>query len=125
MHVQTLENSPRNHRDGQVSFLLLEKGQFGSQNMAVTWVEGSPGSEQRSHSHPANEQAYVITRGRGLMTVADESQKMEPGSIVFIPPNTAHSIRNIGDEPLVYVSVTAPPFGMPEAGSVFAYTAAP
>ncbi|MFQ5934538.1 MAG: cupin domain-containing protein [Dehalococcoidia bacterium] len=125
MLSQTLEQSPRHHRGGQVSFLLLGKGQFGSQNLAITWVEGAPESEQPSHSHPANEQAYVIVRGRGLMMAGDEAQEVGPGTIVLIPPNTSHSIRNIGEEPLVYVSATSPPFEMPRVGNTSAYTPPP
>lgn len=125
MHYQTLEQSPRNHRGDQVSFLLLGKGQFGSQNVAITWVEGAPGSEQPAHSHRANEQVFVIVRGRGLMKVGDEAQEVGPGTAVFIPPNTSHSIRSIGGEPLVYVSATAPPFEMPPADSRFAYVPPP
>ena len=48
MHVQTLDKSPRHHRGGQVSHLLLTKGQFGAQNLSVTWVEGQPGSRRNS-----------------------------------------------------------------------------
>ena len=50
MNIQTLDQSPQNHRGGQVSHLLLASGQFGSENLAVTWVEGEPGSEQAVHS---------------------------------------------------------------------------
>ena len=32
MNIQTLAQSPRNHRGGQVSHLLLGAGQFGSEN---------------------------------------------------------------------------------------------
>ncbi len=53
MHIQTLDGSPRHHRGGQLSYLLLTKGQFGSQNLAVTWVEGEPGSQQALHAHPS------------------------------------------------------------------------
>ena len=125
MHYQTLEQSPRNHRGEQVSFLLLAKGQFGSQNLAITWVQGAPGSEQPAHSHRANEQVFVIVRGRGLMKVADEAQEVGPGTAVFVPPDTSHSIRSIGSEPLVYVSATAPPFEMPPEDSPFAYSPSP
>ena len=125
MHYQTLEQSPRNHRGGQVSFLLLGKGQFGSQNLAITWVEGAAGSQQPSHSHRANEQVYVIVRGRGLMMAGDEAQEVGPGTAVFIPPNTSHSIRSVGGEPVVYISATAPPFEMPPADSPFAYSPSP
>ena len=74
MNVQTLDQSPQNHRGGQVSHLLLAPGQFGAENVAITWVEGQPGSEQPVHSHPDNEQVYVIVRGLGVMTVGEEAQ---------------------------------------------------
>jgi mannose-6-phosphate isomerase-like protein (cupin superfamily) len=110
MHIQTLERSPRHHRGGQVSYLLLTKGQFGSQNLSVTWVEGEPGSQQQLHAHPSQEQVFVMVRGRGLMLVGGEEREVGPGSLVFIPPGAMHAIRNIGDEPLTYVSATVPPF---------------
>jgi mannose-6-phosphate isomerase-like protein (cupin superfamily) len=121
MFTQTLEQSPRNHRGGQVSYLLLTRDQFGSRNLAITWVEGEPGSEQPLHAHPENEQVYVIIRGRGTMKVGGEEREVAAGTLVFIPPGTAHAIRNTGDDPLVFVSATAPPFALPPDGSVFAY----
>ena len=125
MHFQTLAQSPRNHRGGQVSFLLLRKGQFDSQHLAITWVECAPESQQSSHAHPTNEQAYVMVRGRGLMMAGDEAQEVGPGTIVFVPPNTSHSIRNTGDEPLLYISATSPPFDVPSEGSGFANPSSP
>jgi mannose-6-phosphate isomerase-like protein (cupin superfamily) len=119
--TQTIEESPRNFRGGQISYLLLTRGQFGSGNLAITWVEGSPGSEQALHAHPANEQVYVIVRGRGVMKVAGEEQEVKAGTLVFIPLGADHAIRNTGGEPLVFVSATAPPFDLPPEGSVFAY----
>ena len=125
MHVQTLEQSPRNHRGGQVSHLLLAPGQFGTENLAVTWVEGEPGSEQPLHSHPANEQVYVIVGGRGVMTVGEETREVGPGTAILVPPDTPHSIRCVGDERLIFVSATSPPFEMPPGDSPFAYSRAP
>jgi mannose-6-phosphate isomerase-like protein (cupin superfamily) len=109
---------PRNERgDGQVSHLLLAEGQFGSRNLAVTWVEGAPGSQQPVHAHPDSEQAYVIVRGSGRMLLADEEREVGPGTLVFIPPGTPHAIRNNGEEPLVYVSATSPPFPADVSGT--------
>ena len=125
MHAQTLHQSPRNHRGGQVSYLLLTEGQFGSRNLSITWVEGEPGSEQPMGSHPGNEQVYVIVRGRGIMRVGDEQQEVGPGTMVFIPPGAGHAIRNTGEQPLVYVSATSPPFDLPPEGSWGAYEPAP
>jgi mannose-6-phosphate isomerase-like protein (cupin superfamily) len=125
MHTQSLEESPRNPRGGQVSYLLLTKGQFGSSNLSITWVEGEPGSEQSLHAHSDNEQVYVIVRGRGLMKVGEEQEEVGPGTMVFVPPKTDHAIRNPGDEPLLYVSATAPPFDLPPAETGFGYEPPP
>lgn len=121
MHVATASESPRNERAGQVSYLLLPPGQFGSTRMAITLVEGDPGSEQPMHGHPEAEQVYVIVAGNGIMRVDDEEQEVGPGTLVFIPPGAKHAIRNVGSEPLTYVSATSPPFRMPTPDSVFAY----
>jgi mannose-6-phosphate isomerase-like protein (cupin superfamily) len=115
MFTQSVAGSPQNRRGaGQVSYLLLAPGQFGSRNLAVTWVEGAPGSQQPLHAHPGSEQVYVITAGRGFMIVGDEEQEVSAGTMVLIPPGTRHAVRNPGPDKLVYVSATSPPFDMPE-----------
>jgi mannose-6-phosphate isomerase-like protein (cupin superfamily) len=111
MDVRTLASSPRNERGGgQVSRLLLTAGQFGSRQLSVTWVECQPGSQQALHAHPAQEQVYVIVQGRGQMLVGAEAREVGRGTLVFVPSATSHAIRNIGDQLLVYVSATSPPF---------------
>ena len=63
MNIQTLGQSHKTTGGGQVSHLLLGAGQFGAENLAVTWVEGEPGSEQAVHSHDGREQVYVVVQG--------------------------------------------------------------
>jgi len=122
MFTQRITDSPQNVRGGQVSYLLLTKDQFGSRNLMITWVEGGPDSEQPLDAHPGHEQVYVIVQGRGLMMVGEEQQEVVAGTLVFIPSDTLHAIRNTGQEPLVYVSATAPPIDLLTLAPVFAYT---
>jgi mannose-6-phosphate isomerase-like protein (cupin superfamily) len=120
MFTQTIADSPRNRRgDGQISYLLLAPGQFGSEHLGVTWVDAEPESQQSLHSHPNSEQVYVIVRGRGQMIVGGEEQEVREGTMVLIPPGAEHAIRNPGPERLMYVSATAPPFELPSGE--FAY----
>jgi mannose-6-phosphate isomerase-like protein (cupin superfamily) len=121
MQTTSVETSPINHRGGQSSHLLLAKGQFGSQRLAITWVDCPPGSEQPVHEHDGKEQVYVIVRGSGTMTVGDERRDVAAGTLVFVPPGMGHSIRNDGPDMLIYVSATAPPFDVPELGNVFSF----
>jgi mannose-6-phosphate isomerase-like protein (cupin superfamily) len=115
----SVAESPLNERGGQSAYLLLAKGQFGSQNLAITWVDCPPGTEQPTHHHDGLEQVYVIVRGQGTMLVGTERQAVEAGTLVFVPPDTDHAIRNDGSELLSYVSATAPPFEPADLGSVF------
>src|SRR6266550_7388420 len=121
MHIQPLDTAPLNERGGQKSWLLLTGGQFGAKNLAITLVQGAPGSMQAVHGHPDNEQIYVIVRGRGVMQVADEMREVGEGTLVYIPPGAAHAIKNTSDEPLVFVSATSPPFDSKELNAYFAY----
>jgi mannose-6-phosphate isomerase-like protein (cupin superfamily) len=121
MEIQELASAPVNERGGQRSYLLLGRGQFGSKNLAVTWVVGEPGSMQAVHGHPDNEQTYIIVRGRGVMQVGDEMQEVSEGTLVYIPPGGAHAIKNTGAEPLVFISATSPPFDAKELDACFAY----
>ena len=110
MRLRRLSEAASEERGRLRSHFLLDAGDLGSRNLTVTWVDVPPGGEQRAHSHADSEQVYVIVRGRGLMRVGDEQESVETGDLVFIPPKTGHAIRNDGDEPLVYVSATSPPF---------------
>jgi mannose-6-phosphate isomerase-like protein (cupin superfamily) len=97
MFTQSLEQSPKNRRGGgQTSHLLLAPVQLGSRNLAITWVEGAPGSQQSLHAHPDSEQVYVIVAGRGLMIVDGEEQDVGAGTMVLIPPGSQHAIHNRG-----------------------------
>jgi mannose-6-phosphate isomerase-like protein (cupin superfamily) len=117
----SLAESPVNQRGGQSAYLLLAKGQFGSRNLAITWVDCPPGTQQPVHQHPDLEQVYVIVRGRGTMMAGSERSEVAAGTLVFVPPGTEHAIRNDGAELLSYVSATSPPFDQAELGSVFTF----
>jgi mannose-6-phosphate isomerase-like protein (cupin superfamily) len=109
MFIRHLDESPRQHRGGQISYLMLTAGDAGSQNLSVTWVEGGPGSEQYRHSHDS-EQVYVIVAGNGFMRIDGEEKKVAPGTLVFVPRNALHSIRNDSQEKLVFVTAASPSF---------------
>jgi mannose-6-phosphate isomerase-like protein (cupin superfamily) len=119
MFTQHVDDAPVHERGGQSSYLLLAAGQFSSQNLAITWVDCPPGSSQPRHQHDTQEQIYVIVRGRGVMTVGDEERELIEGTLVFVPPATAHTIRNESGEPMCYVSATSPPFQNADVGVLY------
>ena len=121
MHTIAIKDAPLNRRGGQDSYLLLKKGQFGSRNLVVTWVDCEPGGEQQMHVHDSEEQVYIVVRGHGLMKTGDEEQDVSAGALIFVPPGTPHAIRNTGEETLTFVSAASPPMDVDALSDYFAY----
>lgn len=63
-----------------------------------------PGRAVGLHVHPYAE-TFLLLAGRGRWTVGDEVVELEPEQMVVVPPDTPHGFRNIGDVPLLVVSV--------------------
>jgi quercetin dioxygenase-like cupin family protein len=52
------------------------------------------GSAVFPHTHPTHE-FYYVTSGRGTMTIGDETREISQGDLVYIPPDTVHSLEPI------------------------------
>src|ERR1700675_4794209 len=61
----------------------------------VNEFEVAPGSAVYPHEHPTHE-FYFVMSGRGVMIVAGEERDVSPGDLVYIPPDTVHSLRPTG-----------------------------
>ncbi|MDI6447790.1 cupin domain-containing protein [Anaerobaca lacustris] len=53
-------------------------------------------------------EVYYIIEGFGTMCIDDESEPVEPGSTVYIPPGATQSIENTGDHELVFLCIVDP-----------------
>lgn len=94
--------------------VLMDAGELGARNLSVTWVTVPGGTEQTLHSSGEAEQAYVVVRGRGTMSVAGDTQDVSEGDLILVPPATEHSIGNDGAEELACVSIQSPPVAAAE-----------
>lgn len=65
------------------------------------------GETSQPHSLKTSEVYYILS-GRGEMHIQDETQIVEPGDCVYIPPNARQFIRSCGDEPLVFICIVDP-----------------
>jgi len=92
----------------------MDAGELGSRNLSVTWIELPAGVEQTLRSDEQAEQAYVVVRGAGTMSVAGDTQQVAEGDLILVPPATEHAIANNGDAELACVSVQSPPVAAAE-----------
>lgn len=63
-----------------------------------------PGESCGQHNTEQHEEMLVFLSGRGQLLIGEEeSFQVGEGKVSYIPPNTAHNVKNTGSEPLVYV----------------------
>ena len=74
----------------------------------VLWAKFEPGGTYELHSHP-HEQMSVVVSGRMRLTVGDEVRDIGPGDMWYAPASVKHGGEILGDEPVVFIDVYAPP----------------
>jgi mannose-6-phosphate isomerase-like protein (cupin superfamily) len=114
MLVRRLEDAPVQEWHRLRTHVLMDAGELGSRNLSVTWLSLPAGAEQSLRSHEEYEQAYVVVRGAGTMSVAGDTQQVGEGDLILVPPATDHSIVNDGEAVLSCVSIQSPPVAAAE-----------
>jgi mannose-6-phosphate isomerase-like protein (cupin superfamily) len=114
MQVRRLSEAPIEEWHRLSAHVLMDAGELGSRNLSVTWLSVPSGAEQRLHSEEEGEQAYVVVRGAGTMSVAGDTQRVGEGDLILVPPATDHSVSNDGEVELACVSIQSPPVAATE-----------
>lgn len=60
------------------------------------------------HYHIDETEIYIILQGSGIVVVGDKEHRVEKGSVVITPPNTAHF--TLPKKNLVMAVINTPPF---------------
>lgn len=63
--------------------------------LALLFEVIAPGDWIPLHTHP-HEEAFVILEGSAEVRLGNELRVVEPGTVVFVPPETPHGTRNPG-----------------------------
>jgi mannose-6-phosphate isomerase-like protein (cupin superfamily) len=70
----------------------------------VNAIELPPGYETGRHFHEQQEELYFLHRGRIELTLNDDTTfTLGPGGFARVDPGTIRKIKNVGDEPCLYV----------------------
>ena len=70
----------------------------------VNAIEIPPGYETGRHYHDEQEELYFLFRGRVEITFGDgTSHLLGPGGLARVDAATVRKIKNVGDEPAVYL----------------------
>ena len=56
-----------------------------------------PSEATTAHSHD-EEEAFLVLRGHGTITIDDVSEKVSAGDLIYLPRHSHHSMRNDSDD---------------------------
>jgi mannose-6-phosphate isomerase-like protein (cupin superfamily) len=93
-------------RLGPTAQLFQGAGEGSGVSMFI--VRTPPGKFVELHVHPYVE-TFLLLEGHGRWTAGDETAELRDEGMIVVPPHTPHGFRNVGDVPLLVVSVHEAP----------------
>lgn len=102
--------APFTTKDGsEIRELLAHRNSLiRKQSLAEARIE--PGCATQEHFHRLTEEIYYITHGHGRIRIEGETQEVNVGDAIAIPPGAKHKIWNTGSATLRLLCCCAPPY---------------
>jgi quercetin dioxygenase-like cupin family protein len=69
----------------------------------VNAIELPAGYETGRHFHEQQEELYFVHRGQIEITLDDDVHRLGPGGLARVDAATVRKIKNVGDEPAIYL----------------------
>jgi quercetin dioxygenase-like cupin family protein len=109
IRVEQLEPySPESHQ-GTVNRRIIGKETVGSKNLEMVLGSLSPDGIAEPHFHTGIEQVIYVLEGRLEVEMLGETQIIEPGDTVYIPPGEMHKVTVLGNSPAKLIILYTPP----------------
>jgi quercetin dioxygenase-like cupin family protein len=108
------DSEPRQHSGDEVQGVtgrVVIGKEDGARNFCMRVFTISPGGHTPCHSHDW-EHEVIVHAGSGQVLQAGTWVDVSAGSVIFIPANEEHQLRNNGSEGFVFVCLI--PTGIPE-----------
>ena len=86
------------------TILLLDRTEVNNFELVV--VKWPPHNKGALVAHKEKEQSFFILKGSGEITIGNETERVVPGNLVFVPRNTPHTTESF-DEELVYLTLNS------------------
>ena len=86
--------------DKRVRKKLFEGAQLWGELLCYEAGQATP-----SHHHPAEDELFVILEGHAAVLAGDHQLDAPAGSLVIVPANVPHDLRNVGGGRLVVMFI--------------------
>jgi len=78
-------------------------------NVRYSLAHATVPPDQKTKPHRlTSAEVYYILEGFGAIFIDDESEPIEPGSTIYIPPGATQYVENTGDHELVFLCIVDP-----------------
>ncbi len=81
---------------------VIDEERDGAPTYALRVIEVAPGGHTPDHTHPFEHENFIM-EGTGRVQIDGEWFEVEPGDVVFVPPNSQHTYVNGGDGPFKFL----------------------
>ncbi|MFM7043780.1 MAG: cupin domain-containing protein [Planctomycetaceae bacterium] len=106
--VNHRDTTPFTTVDGSTIRELLAHRNSAIRKQSLAEARLAPGRATAPHHHAVTEEIYYILSGTAVMTLGEETRPVGPGDAIAIPPGARHTIRNTGEQELVFLCTCAP-----------------
>ena len=95
-------------KDGSQIRELLAHRNSSIQKQSLAEATVPPNGSTDEHFHAKTEEIYFILEGEGRMRIETETQQVQVGDAIAIPPGKKHKLWNTGSIPLRLLCCCAP-----------------
>ena len=105
---EQLKTVTKPNNEGRDRMYMTDLADFDASNPRVklfSLVQLNPGEEVQYHMHVGESETYFILSGQGSYNDNGNKIEVAPGMVTLTPSGQGHSIRNTGDEMLVFIAL--------------------
>ena len=106
--IEQLKTQAKLNNEGKEKMIKTNLADFEGWNPKArlfSLVQVKPGEEVEYHMHVGESETFYILSGQGIYNDNGDKVEVAPGMVTFTPSGQGHSIKNTGDEMLVFIAL--------------------
>jgi methionyl-tRNA synthetase len=122
MNITSIDQAQYKNAYGILCHSLPKTGSRDALNPTFCQVEVGEKTTLHNHFEP---EIFFIIQGQGEMTIGEKTRAVKAGDLVQIPPFSSHTLKNIGESVLQFLSIYTEDYTVPALPAEVVITAAP
>jgi len=106
--IEQLKTETKLNNEGKEQMFMTNLADFDMSDPRISLfslIQLKPGEEVQYHMHVGESETYFILSGEGNYNDNGNQVKLVPGMVTLTPSGEGHSIKNTGDEMLVFIAL--------------------